>query len=107
MQLAPIIQQALLPETGELDLAHARQLGGLLLRPADVSDLGAGDAGIEATALLSVSTQQVTWMPSSVHQATAPPGNRRPEWEVDLVVSRNRVGRSAPVNFVVSFPRSA
>ena len=50
MQLAPIIQQALLAETEELDLAHAQQLGGLLLpRPADVRDLGAGNAGIEAT----------------------------------------------------------
>lgn len=73
MQLAPIIQQALLPETGELDLAHVRQLGGLLLRPADVSDLGAGNAGSKPPPLLPVSTQQVTWMPSSVHQATVPP----------------------------------
>jgi len=31
MQLAPIIQQALLAETEELDLAHAQQPGGLLL----------------------------------------------------------------------------
>ncbi len=79
MQLAPIIRQALLPETGELDLAHARQLGGLLLRPADVSDPGAGNAGIEATALLPVSTQQVTWMPSpSIRRPRRPPGTRRP-----------------------------
>ena len=94
MQLAPIIQQALLPETGELDLAHARQLGGLLLRPADVSDLGAGNAGIEATALLPVSTQQVTWMPSSVHQATAPPARKSASSRYAMITSTRSTSRS-------------
>ncbi len=58
MQFAPIIQQALLAETEELDLAHAQLLGGLLLLcPADVRDLGAGNAGSKPPPLPSVSTQ--------------------------------------------------
>ncbi len=51
MQLAAVIQQALLAKAEEHDLAHAQQAGStLLLRPADAGDLGAGNPGIETAA---------------------------------------------------------
>ncbi len=51
VQVAALIHQVLLAKSEKLDLAHAQQFGSLLLlRPADVGDLSAGNVGIEAAA---------------------------------------------------------